>query len=135
MDEQESTLEITVWRDSVTGWDDVFSPHEIKINIAAGESIAATLERILSTCYLPLIQGGKATWIVVGNQTLAVAAQQWSRPHFFVEAGSRTRDLIEIPNQCQIEFIYWCQVEPEDVVDSIVQGRSLPDRYGRDRAG
>ena len=73
---------IIVWRDSVTAGDNVFSPHEIEIKVDPNESIETTLEKIILTRYLPSIRGGKATWIVVGKNPLAVIGQQWSKPHF-----------------------------------------------------
>jgi hypothetical protein len=124
---------IIIWRDSVAAGDDVFAPHEQKIKVENDETIETTLEKILATHYLPNIQGGKATWIVFGKNSLAVIAQQWSKPHFLVESVSPTANLIEITNDHHLEFIYWCQVEPNEVVASIEQGKPLPDKYGRDK--
>jgi hypothetical protein len=127
------TKTIIVWRDSVAAGDDVFAPHEIKIEVENNESIETTLEKILATHYLPSIQGGKATWIVVGKNSLAVIAQQWSKPHFLVESVARIENLIEFTKDHHLEFMYWCQVEPNEVVASIEQGKPLPDKYGRDK--
>jgi hypothetical protein len=124
---------IIIWRDSVAAGDDVFAPHEKEIKFENNESIETTLEKILATHYLPSIQGGKATWIVVGKYSLAVIAQQWSKPYFLVESFAHTKDLIELSNDHQLEFKYWCQVEPNEVVASIEQGKPLPDMYGRDK--
>ncbi len=124
---------IIVRRDSVAAGDDVFAPHAQKINVERDESLEFTLEKILATHYLPSILGGKATWIVVGKNPLAVTAQQWSKPHFLVEPVTRTQDLIDFTNEWQLEFRYWCQVEPNEVVASIKQEKRLPDKYGRDK--
>lgn len=124
---------IIVWRDSVAAGDDFDAPHEKNITVSSDESIESTLEKALGEHYLPSIRGGKATWIVVGKKPLAVVAQQWSKPHYFVESNSRAGDLIEAANIPQLEFQYWCQVEPDEVIASIQQGKPLPDKYGRDK--
>jgi hypothetical protein len=123
---------IIVWRESVAMADDVFAPHETKIKIENDETFESTLEKILATRYLPSIQGGQATWIVVGKNPLAVVAQQWSKPYFFVEATSQTKNLIEFENDHQLEFKYWSQVEPNKVIASIEQEKPLPDIFDRD---
>jgi hypothetical protein len=123
---------IILWRDSVAAGDDVFAPHEQKIKIENDETIETTMEKILATNYLPNIQGGKATWIVVGKNSLAVVAQEWSKPHFFIKTTTYTKDLIDSTNEWQLEFRYWCQVDPNRVTESIIQGKPLPDKFGRD---
>jgi hypothetical protein len=123
---------IIIWRDSVAAGDDVFAPHEIKIKVENTETIESTLEKILATHYLPSIQGGKATWIIFGKNPVAIIAQQWSKPHYLVAPVTHTKDLIEFTDDHQLEFIYWCQVEPNEVVASIKLGKPLPDKYGRD---
>jgi hypothetical protein len=133
MQPESSSKDITIWRDSVAAGDDIFAPHEIKIRVEYDESIETTLEKILATHYLPSIQGGKATWILVGKSSLAVIAQQWSMPHFFIKLNARTESLVEFTNKWQLEFKYWCQVEPDEVAACIEQGKPLPDRYGRDK--
>jgi hypothetical protein len=127
--QKSSTKPMIVWRDSVAAGDDVFAPHEIKIKIDNNESIETTLKKILATHYLPSIQGGKATWIVVGKKPVAVVAQQWSKPHFLVEAAARTENLIDFTKDHHLEFMYWCQVDPNEVIASIEQGNPLPDKW------
>lgn len=122
-----------IWRDSVAAGDDVFAPHEQKIKIEDDETIETTLEKIVASHYLPSIQGGKATWILVGKIPLAIVAQQWSTPHFLVKSGARTKDLIDLSHEWQVEFRYWGQAEPLEVIANIQQGKQLPDRYGRDK--
>ena len=130
--QQREPKNIILWRDSVAAGDDAFAPHEVTIHIEYDESMEATLEKILATHYLPLIQGGKATWILVGRKPIAVVAQQWLEPHYLVESTTRTEDLIGSAGDHHLEFMYWCQVEPGEVVKSLEQGSRLPDKYGRD---
>jgi hypothetical protein len=128
-----SFVNIIVWRDSVAAGDDIFAPHEIKIKVEDDEGIKSALEKILATRYLPSIQGGKATWILVGRKPLAVLAQQWSEPRYLVASNSHTKDLVESESDHQLDFLYWCQVEPNEIMESIVQGKPWPDRFGRDK--
>lgn len=119
---------IIVWRDSVAAGDDIYPRHEKRIKTKSGETVESVLEKILAMHYLPSIIGGKATWIVVGKSPLAVVAQQWSKPHYLVEPSAHIEKLIEIKDGHHLEFMYWCQVEPNKVVASIEQGKPLPDR-------
>ena len=123
---------IIFWRDSVAAGDDINPRHERIIKIESGETVESVLEKILSMHYLPSILGGKATWIVMGKSPLAVVAQQWSKPHFLVEPTTHIENLVELKDGHHLEFMYWCQVEPNKVVASIEQGKPLPDQYGRD---
>jgi len=123
---------IIVWRDSVAAGDDIYPRHEKRIKTESDETIESVLEKILGTHYLPSILGGKATWIVVGKSHLAVVAQQWSKPHYLVDPTTLIENLIELKDGHHLEFMYWCQVEPQKVVASIEQGKPLLDRYGRD---
>ena len=123
---------IIIWRDSVAAGDDFNPPHAKKIKAESNESIEEVLEKILGTHYLPSIIGGKATWIVEGKFPLAVIAQQWSKPYYLVEASTPIEGLVEF-NDHQLKFVYWCQVEPNEVIASIKQGKPLPNRYGGDK--
>ena len=86
---------ITIWRDSVAAGDDVFAPHELKIEIEENETIETTLGEILTRHYLASIQGGKATWIVVRKTALVVIAQQWEKPQYLIEKTLRTKDVLD----------------------------------------
>lgn len=120
---------ITIWRDSVAAGDDVFAPHELKIEIEENETIETTLGEILTRHYLASIQGGKATWIVVGKTALAVIAQQWAKPQYLIEKTLRTKDVLDDKNEWHLDFRYWGQADPDEVIESIKQGKPLPDRY------
>ena len=122
---------IIVWRDSVAAGDDAFAPHEKKVKVENDETIESVIEKISAGPYLPSIQGGKATWIVIGKGPLAIIAQQWPKPYYLVEPGAPIENLIEFTNDHQLEFKYWCQVEPNEVITCLKQGKPLPDRFGR----
>lgn len=72
---------LVVWRDSVAAGDDIDAPHEIKIPVEEGASVADVVAKVISTRYLPRISGGRATWIVeASSQPIAVLAQQCKPP-------------------------------------------------------
>ena len=119
-------------RDSVAAGDDVTAPHQETIKFESSASIESVLEKILAARYLPSIQGGKATWIVVGKFPLAVVAQQWLHPRYMIASTTPVEELIEFSAKYQLDFRYWAQADPNKVVDSIKQGKPWPDRYGRD---
>jgi len=122
---------IVIWRDSVAAGDDFFPPHERRIKAEGDETLETILEKILAIHYLPSIIGGQATWIVVGKSPLAVIAQQWSKPYYLVEPVAYIEELIDRTSDHDLEFKYWCQVEPNEVVACIKQGKPLPDKFGR----
>jgi hypothetical protein len=124
---------IIIRRDSVAAGDDVSAPHEKKITIKEDESVEDTLGKILASQYLPGIYGGKATWIVTGKHPIAVVAQQWKKPHYLVESITPTETLVDLANDHQLEFRYWGQVEPNEVVASLEPKKPLPDQLGRDK--
>ncbi|MBK9008067.1 MAG: hypothetical protein IPM31_13880 [Anaerolineae bacterium] len=124
---------IIIWRDSVAAGDDIYPRHEKRIKMESGETVESMLEKILAIHYLPSIIDGKATWIVVGKNPLAVVAQQRSKPHYLVEPTALIENLIERKDGHHLEFMYWCQVEPQKVIASIKQGKPLPDKFGMDK--
>ena len=124
-------MTITIWRDSVHAGDDADAPHEIALEVAPDESIASVTRRVLDSRYLPSISGGEATWILESHRPLAVVAQQWASPRFLLDEEAPLLGSIERPADRDLNFIYWCQIEPERVFDCLVNGRPLPDPYGR----
>lgn len=122
--------EIVIWRDSVAAGDDVDAPHELKLTPRVNESLDSLVTRIIQSKYLASIVGGKATWILKsGERALAVVAQQWPAPSFLVPAEVAARSYLS-GGECDLEFIYWCQVDPGRVFDCLDNGKPLPDRHG-----
>jgi hypothetical protein len=122
--------EIVIWRDSVAAGDDVDAPHELKIAPTDQESLASLITRIIQANYLASIVGGKATWILKsGKRALAVVAQQWPVPSFLVPAEHSARSYLN-GGECDLEFVYWCQVDPGQVFKCLSTGKPLPDRHG-----
>ncbi len=122
--------EIVIWRDSVAAGDDVDAPHELRIASPGHQSLDSLVTRIIQANYLASIAGGKATWILKsGNRALAVVAQQWPAPCFLVPAEHSARSYLS-GGECDLEFIYWCQVDPGRVFECLANGKPLPDRHG-----
>lgn len=122
--------EIVIWRDSVAAGDDVDAPHELKIASHGDESLDSLVTRIIQAKYLASIVGGKATWILKsGERALAVVAQQWPAPSFLVPADVSARSYLS-GGECDLEFVYWCQVDPARVFDCLATGKPWPDRHG-----
>jgi len=110
--------------------DDCDAPHEITITISNDESLESVIRRVGSSGYLARISGGKATWIVEsGSRALAVVAQQWPVARFLVAADHRVLSVLSPDASCDLNFIYWCQADPDDVFDCLNQGKPLPDKY------
>jgi hypothetical protein len=98
---------VTVTRDSVCAADDVLAPHQKKIALPASEDPEVLLRSVLLTYWLPLIQGGKATWVcAVDGRPIGVVAQQWSAPKVF-------NRRVKIEEISAIHFAYHAQEEPE----------------------
>ena len=122
---------LTSWRDSVHAGDDVDAPHEIRLPISDDESLENVIRRIVSSNYLASISGGKATWIVEsGSRALGVVAQQWPTARFLVAADNNVRSFLSSNTGCHLNFIYWCQVDPDHVFECLQDGKPLPNKYG-----
>ncbi|WP_051711424.1 hypothetical protein [Streptomyces sp. NRRL S-350] len=77
-------MRIHLTRDSVAAGDDADAPHGATVTLADDLDVPAALAALgLPRPGLPLIGGGRATWVVRGadGTALAVLAQQWPQPH------------------------------------------------------
>ena len=124
-------MTLTVWRDSVHAGDDGDAPHSLQLPIAANESIESVTRRLIEHRYLPSISGGRATWILESHRKLAVMAEQWTAPRFLVDPATSAAALVDPAAERQLNWIYWCQVDPDRVFDCLVRGEPLPDQFGR----
>jgi len=122
--------QLNVWRDSVCAGDDCDAPHEIGLTLPADASLAFVADILMNKSYLALIDGGKATWILEGRKSIAVFAQQWDRPRFLVSPTAPISSFVDSPARPNLQFKYWCQVDPETVFACLQRGSSLPDKYG-----
>ncbi|MDB6079073.1 MAG: hypothetical protein JWO82_2820 [Akkermansiaceae bacterium] len=100
------TIAFRITRDSVCMGDDVDAPHELVLEVSAGDP-EAMLREVIRRYPLASIAGGKATWICeVGGAEVAVVAQQWTEPRFIALP-------LEICDGAEIHFVYHAQRQPE----------------------
>jgi hypothetical protein len=97
-------------RGSVAMGDDADAPHRVTIEVHDQAFLSEVL-RDLPRGYLPMIAGGKATWVVRGRggEPLAVMAQQWREP---VLLGRVTAWSLE----GHLHFEYAVQEDPNQVL-------------------
>jgi hypothetical protein len=124
------TSSLRVWRDSVHPGDDFDAPHELRFKVDEGDPLSKVVAGLLEMQYLPGISGGKATWILRGKQPLAVFAQQRATPRYLVAPETTVTSYIGASDKCDLEFLYWCQVDPDLVYECIHTGKELPDKHG-----
>jgi len=121
---------LVVWRDSVAAGDDIDAPHEFKLSVEASASVAHVVAKVISASYLPKISGGKATWIVeAGSQPIAVLAQQWSEPRYLIHSAQPLAALFGSSGRCHVYFKYWCQADPDAILECLKNDNPLPSRY------
>ena len=121
---------IVIQRDSVCAGDDCDAPHEIEFLVNDGEPFESVLQRLVTSGYLPSISGGKATWIVeTGKTALAVVAQQWPEAQLLAQSEQGIRAVLNNGVGCHLFLKYWCQVDPDTVLECLRQDRPLPDKY------
>ena len=112
-------MQIYVTRDSVCAGDDGDAPHAQTFTVPGETTVAAAVEHVVASRYLPSISGGLATWSVSSGIPVAVAAQQWSRPrHFHVYDGLRRLDVRD--GVLRLHFSYHTQLDPE-IVATVLQ--------------
>jgi hypothetical protein len=119
---------VTLWRDSVAMGDDMDAPHEWILSLPANAPIAEVVEQIERKKYLPQIAGGQASWILEGDQPLAVIAQQWKEPRWLVGQGVPVEQVYRKAGDPHLNLRYWCQADPEEVFEALQSGKTLPSR-------
>lgn len=132
MSHEDETLTLIIERDSVCMGDDCDAPHRVSIQVPSESTLAQVLEIIQSRSYLAQIQGGRATWIVEADRPLAVMAEQWNTPKFLIAPETLIADCQTNGGSRSLEFLYWCQVDPDRVFDCLKSGRPLPNQNGRE---
>lgn len=108
------TLHLT--RDSVAAGDDLDAPHEMALLVADDATTEAMVAEILAADYLPRIAGGKATWSIVSDRTLAVIAQQWPEPRMLGSRPHPPEQLQRDGNGYRFHLNYHAQQDPETVL-------------------
>lgn len=100
------TLKIRVTRDSVCAADDVDAPNERFVDVHSFTEPEAFIQAVTTAYGMPLIQGGKAAWVVLLNgDKIGVAAQEWNTPRASV------RDL-QFEDSNHVFLRYHAQSDP-----------------------
>jgi len=110
------TVALHLTRDSVAAGDDMDAPHELAVLVDDDATTEQMVAAIHAADYLPRISGGRATWSVASDRTLAVIAQQWPEPRMVSELPHPTGELERDGNGYRFHLNYHAQQDPETVL-------------------
>ena len=120
------TVALHLTRDSVAAGDDMDAPHELAVLVDDDATTETMIAAIRDADYLPRIAGGRATWSVVSDRTLAVIAQQWPEPRMVSTLPHPPEQLERDGNGYRFHVNYHAQQDPETVLAVMRRVRS-PD--------
>ncbi|MFE7529263.1 hypothetical protein ACFU7Y_26600 [Kitasatospora sp. NPDC057542] len=106
---------ILLTRDSVAAGDDADAPHARTVTLPDGLDTPTALTALgLPRPLLPLIGGGRATWVVRGNDgtPLAVLAQQWAQPRPLPAGQGPLDRLADADGAVRLHVEYRRQLDP-----------------------
>ncbi|MBO1417691.1 hypothetical protein [Streptomyces sp. FH025] len=109
-------MRIILTRDSVAAGDDVDAPHQAVLTLPDGLGLPEALTALgLPRPRLPLIAGGRATWVLRGEDgtALAVLAQQWPRPRPLPAGRGPLARLAGPDGAVRLHVEYRRQLDPE----------------------
>jgi hypothetical protein len=96
-----SAVKLSITRDSVCAADDCDAPHQRTLSVDTTSTSQQLIASIIEQNYLPIVQGGKATWIVgLDGKTIGVVTQ----PRTALKLGRCTP--IELSNAKNLHFSY-----------------------------
>ncbi|MFB9658608.1 hypothetical protein ACFQS3_20425 [Glycomyces mayteni] len=112
-------MNVNVDRSSVAMGDDVY-PHTETVDLPEASTIAEAVAYFRQRRYLPLIIGGRATWLLeVNGKPAAVIAEQWPEPKFAVDPSDTLGSFGE---PLSLMFKYRAQIDPDDLYDTLDGG-------------
>lgn len=112
-------LKIRFERSSVCMGDDVEAPHAINFEIKDHVTVYDLAHLVIKNDYLPKIEGGKATWLMVYKDLkLSVIAQQWKNPKMLIDKDKKVVDLCG-SDSISFHFLYKGQVSPSKLKNSL----------------
>lgn len=123
-------MRILITRDSVSAGDDADAPHAGDLTLPDGLDTPAALTALgLPRPALPLIGGGRATWVVRGadGTPLAVLAQQWPRPRPFPAGLGPLGSLAGADGAVRLHVEYRRQLDPEAEYRRLLPGQGQRD--------
>lgn len=114
---------INVDRSSVAMGDDLRS-HAVTMDLPERTSLGEVVASLRMKGYLPKIQGGRATWVLeIGDEAVALIAQQWPEPKFVV---SQRKTIGSYGEGVTLRFVYRAQIDPDDLFDTLAEGEPRP---------
>jgi hypothetical protein len=102
---------IRLTRDSVSMGDDAGGT-SLVIEINEDWLIEQILDEILRINYLPVVEGGRATWSVAFENPIAVISQQWYKPEIIIHSEFPYPQREKSKNFNQLHFSYYPDEEP-----------------------
>ncbi len=105
-------MHLLVTRDSVHASDDIDPPHQRRFEIEQPVDVLRLVETVAKTGYLPLIMGGKATWVVLSPVPVCIYTQQTGTATS-VSMDVRLGELEQHDGIFRLHFSYLAQLEPE----------------------
>lgn len=118
-------VKITVTRDSVCAGDDV-EEHRHELRVADNLSVEKILTAIHRSLDLPLIEGGRATWVVSSKRPLSVLAQQWATAKMVPMMEPRLEELDWSRGVLRVHVSYLDQIDPDVAVNVLKRVRFSP---------
>jgi hypothetical protein len=118
---QPGAVHLRLSRDSVAAGDDVES-HDQDVDVDERRNLATFLQMTIRDGYLPIISGGKATWVAMSGRRgkpLAVVAAQWKSPQLVVDFGTEVGAIGD-----SLHFRYLTQRDPQEVLDEMRAARA-----------
>ncbi|MET8545448.1 hypothetical protein ABZW03_33145 [Kitasatospora sp. NPDC004799] len=118
-------MRILLTRDSVAAGDDADAPHAETVTLPDGLDAPAALTALgLPRPRLPLIGGGRATWVLRGGDgtPLAVLAQQWPRPRPLPAALGPLDRLAGADGAVRLHVEYRRQLDPDAEYERLLHG-------------
>ncbi|MFD4655956.1 hypothetical protein ACFWP2_10035 [Kitasatospora sp. NPDC058444] len=118
-------MRILLTRDSVAAGDDADAPHAGTVTLPDHLDAPAALAALgLPRPRLPLIGGGRATWVVRGadGTPLAVLAQQWPQPRPLPAAQGPLDHLAGADGTVRLHVEYRRQLDPEAEYQRLLAG-------------
>ena len=101
------TLTIRVTRDSVCAGDDVEAPNEKLVEVHSFTEPDAFIQAVTTAYGMPLIQGGRAAWVVLLNgDKIGVVAQEWNAPR-------ATKRELQFQESNHVFLRYHAQSDPD----------------------
>ncbi|GAA2973977.1 hypothetical protein [Kitasatospora sp. NPDC057738] len=118
-------MRILLTRDSVAAGDDADAPHAETLTLPDHLDTQAALTALgLPRPRLPLIGGGRATWVVrtADGTPLAVLAQQWPQPHPLPAGAGPLDRLAGTDGTVRLHVEYRRQLDPEAEYERLLPG-------------